>query len=422
MSNPQPTRTQAQPTTTPFKFNPFLPEFHADPYPIYARLRREDPIYQTQSFQGKEWLLTRYADVKAVLNDPRFSADDLPRRLTQKSRYLNQPQAFETLTQTIGHWLFFLDPPDHGRLRSLMSKAFSTGEVEQLRPHIQNCVTQLLDRVANQQSMDVMADLACPLPAMVSAHLLGVTTTDRAQLTQWAKELFRVFDQPLSLEDYHHLNQVARDFKTFFEQLIAARAQDPGPDLLSRLIMARDQGDRLNQTELLAVCAMIFSVGQETTENFIGNSVLALLRHPDQLHYLRQHPESLPQALEELLRYDSPVQIIARVAQADIELDGKTLQPGGRVHLCLGAANRDPDQFPQPDQLDLTRQGTTPMPFGAGIHYCLGAALARLEGQIALATLLQRFPDLQLTPEPLVWRQNLVLRGLRSLPIRWMPS
>jgi pimeloyl-[acyl-carrier protein] synthase len=406
----------SKPEATVFKFNPFLPEFRINPYPIYHRLRAEVPLYQTQSFQGEEWLLTRYADVKAVLNDPRFYADDLPRRLTKKSLFLKQSDAFAALNQAISPWLFFLDPPDHTRLRSLVSKSFSTGELERLRAPIQHIVDGLLDQRQNADTLDIIAELASPLPAMVSALMLGVPQSDRPQLIQWSYQLFRVFDQPMSLEDYESLNQTSIEFRDYLSTLIVERQRQPQDDLMSLLAIAV-QDQKLSSDEAIGFCAMLFSVGQETTENFIGNSILALLRHPEQLGQLQQNPDLLPSAMEELLRYDSPVQIVARTVKEDTTFKGKTLKAGGRVHLCLGAANRDPAAFPNPDQLDLTRRDSSPIPFGAGIHYCLGSVLARMEGQIAIRTLLQRYAQIRLTEESLHWRKNLVLRGLVSLPV-----
>ncbi|WP_404788821.1 cytochrome P450 [Altericista sp. CCNU0014] len=416
--DPPPTPRQSEARV--FRFNPFLPEFHIDPYPIYRRLRTEVPLYQTQSFQGEEWLLTRYADVKAVLNDPRFHADDLPRRLEKKSLFLKQPDAFAALNQTISPWLFFLDPPDHTRLRSLVGRAFSVGELERLRPQIQCIVDELLKQRRDDQTLDIMAELAAPLPATVSALMLGVPNSDRPQLIHWSYQLFRVFDQPLSLEDYKSLDRTAVEFQAYLCTLLEERRRQPQDDLMSLLAAAVGES-KLSFDEAIGFCAMLFSVGQETTENSIGNSVLALLRHPDQLDRLQQNPDLSSSAIEELLRYDSPVQIVARTVKEDVDFRGKTLKAGGRVHLCLGAANRDPDAFPNPDLLDLSRRGTSPIPFGAGIHYCLGSVLARMEGQIAINTLLQQYAQIHLADESLQWRKNLVLRGLVALRIATTP-
>ena len=403
-----------------FQFNPFDPEFHADPYPTYHRLRDWEPIHRIKSFTGgDEWLLTRFADVKAVLNDSRFGIDDLPKRLKDKSFYLKQQGDFNTLTQTISGWLFFLDPPDHTRLRGLLSKAFSANMLESMRPQIQKIVDGLLGKVQEAGSMDVIADLACPLPAIVTASILGVPTEQHSELTQWAHDLFYVFDQPISLKDYEYLNKVALEFREYFSSLIAAREKKPKQDLLSDLIAAKNQGGFLSESELLAICAMLFSVGQETTENLIGNGVQALLHHPQQMQKLKVEPTIISSAIEELLRYDSPVQLVSRLAIEDVEIGGETIPVGGRVDLCLGAANRDPAQFPDPDRLDLTRQHYS-LPFGGGIHYCLGAVLARIQGQIAINALVQRW-DLKLNTNKLEWRKNRLLRGLKALPVTFMP-
>lgn len=404
------------------KFNPLLPEFCANPYPVYHHLRSEDPVHQTKSFMSNEWLLTRYDDVKLVLNDPRFYVDDLPERLKHKSFYLRQQGDFNVLTQTISKWLFFLNPPDHTQLRGLVSKAFAPGEVECMRPYIQEIVDELIGKVQDAGVMDIISNLASPLPAIVTAKILGVPTEERTKLTQWAYELFRVFDQPMSLEGYEHLNRVALEFREYFHDLVVEREKKPKEDLISNLIAARDQGGKLSEEELLAFCAMLFSVGQETTENFIGNAMLALLHHPDQMEKLKREPTIIQTAVGELLRYDSPVQLIARVSIADVSIGDKMIRAGERVHLSLGAANRDPAQFPNPDQLDITRRDNRNLPFGSGIHYCLGAALARVQGQIAINTLVQRLPNLKIHTDTIEWRKNIVLRGVKALPVTFTPS
>jgi pimeloyl-[acyl-carrier protein] synthase len=405
----------------PLKFNPFDAEFRANPYPIYHRFRSESPIHRISNFTGNEWLLTSYAYVKAVLNDLRFCADDLPDRLKQKSFYLKQEGEFETLRQTISSWLFFLNPPHHSTLRGVVGKAFSPGVVENMRPQVQKIVDELIDSVQEDGVMDIIHDLACPLPATVTAMMLGMPIEERDKLAQWAHDLFRVFDQPLSLEVYKHLNQVSLEFKEFISELIKEREKSPKEDLLSHLIAAKKQGGKLNDEELMGFCAMLFSVGQETTENFIGNSMLALLRHPDQLQRLKQEPTIINSAVEELLRYDSPVQLVARVATEDVEIGGKTIKAGDRVHLSLGAANRDPAEFAEPDCIQLNRKHNS-IPFGSGIHYCLGGALARLQGQVAIGTLIRRFPELKLNTDKLEWRSNIVLRGLKTLPVAFKLS
>jgi pimeloyl-[acyl-carrier protein] synthase len=411
-------------------FNPFSPAFQADPYPIYQQLRQIDPVHRVKGFRFDQWFLTRYADVYEVLNDSRVTVDDLPVRLAEKGLHLRQTEAmksessepFQTLTQTIGHWLFFVEPPDHTRLRSLVSKTFAATRIEQLRPLIQQQVDQLLDRVQPQGQMDIMLDLAAPLPAAVSAAILGVPECDRPQLTQWSYDLFHVFDQPLSLQDYQRIDQIAAKFQQYFTELVQTLRQHPQDNLICKLIEA-SQEQKLTDAELIAFLSMLFSVGQETTENLIGNGILALLQHPECWQMIQENLQRsevdtlIAKVIEELLRFDSPVQIISRTATASVALREHEIQVGDKVHLLLGAANRDPAQFTDPDRLDFGRSPTSRLPFGSGIHYCLGAELARLQGQIVVRAIATRFPKLQLITDGLTRRKSVVLRGLKHLPV-----
>ncbi|MEM9275440.1 MAG: cytochrome P450 [Cyanobacteria bacterium P01_F01_bin.143] len=396
------------------KFNPFSAEFRANPYPTYDRLRVEDPIHW--SFL-KAWVVTRHRDVKQILSDRRFIADDLPERLNQKKLYLQDGEDFNLLKQTISKWLFFVEPPLHNRLREIMTKAFSVSTIEKMRPRVTEIVDELINDAREVGEMDIIAGMAAPLPALVTAKMLGIPDQDRLLITQWAYDLFRVFDQPLSLQDYADLNLVAGECREYFLELINHRKNNLQSDLLSNLIIASEETGKLDLDEVLGLCAMLFSVGQETTENLIGNGMLALLQHPEQMAKLQQDPTLIKNAVEELLRYDSPVQIVARDATEDIEIDGNLIHAGESVVLCLGAANRDPEQFRDPDILDITRKINRNLPFGGGIHYCLGSALARLEGQIAINAIVQQLPELTLATNSLTRRKNIVLRGLQSLPV-----
>jgi pimeloyl-[acyl-carrier protein] synthase len=397
------------------EFNPFSPAFQDDPYPIYQNLRSLDPVHQVKGFKFNQWFLSRYADVFEVLNDARFRVDDLPDRLAEKALHLQQQGDFEPLIETVSHWLFFVEPPDHTRLRSLVQKAFSGMKVELLRPRVEAIVQQLLDRVDGCE-MDVMMALAAPLPALVSSEILGIPTSDRVMLTEWAYTLFHVFDQPLSLQDYQRIDQVALQFKEYFGGLITDLRKHPQDNLISQLIQLCDREGKLSEVELLGFLGMLFSVGQETTENLIGNGIFALLNHPQELESLKQNPLLMSRALEELLRYDSPVQMISRTAIEPVKIAGKTIQPGDKVNLLLGAANRDPEKFPEPDRLNWNRKESSRLPFGSGIHYCLGAELARLQGQVALSQLIQRFPQLRQAGKA-ERRKNIVLRGFKVLPV-----
>lgn len=409
-----PGKTKKTGAAKTFVFNPFLPEVHADPYPTYHRLRSLEPIHR--SFLGA-WILTRYADVKAVLRDPRFSVDKLAGHLKDKGSYLKQQRDLNTVALFTSKWLIFLEPPDHTRLRKLVSKAFSPGVVERLRPYIQDIVDELIDKVQDKRGMDIISDLASPLPVTVIAKMLGVPESDRSALHQWSNDLSRILDPLLPLETYEHLNQVVVEFTEYFRGLFAERRKRPKEDLISALIAAREQGDKLSEDELLSTCMLLFFAGEETTVDTIGNGILALLRHPDQMEKLKREPAIIQTAVEELLRYDSPVQHTQRIATENVEIGGKTIEAGDKVVVCLGAANRDPAQFSDPDRLDLTRRENCHLAFADGIHSCLGAALARLNSQIAINTLVQRLPDIKLQKDTLEWRKNIVIRGLKALPV-----
>jgi cytochrome P450 len=413
-----PSKTRQPETAKVFKFNPFLAEFQRDPYPTYHRLRIEDPVHR--SFDT--WVLTRYADVKSVLRDPRFGADQVPKRIKNKSHYFEEQQRYlKTLVQMSGKFFFYLDPPDHTRLRGLVSKAFSAKVVEHMRPQIHEIVDESINKVRDTGVMDIVVDLSCPLPVIVIARMLGVPVEDSSKLGQWSNEMSRIIDPLMSLEDYDQLNQVAVEFTDYFRDLIVERRKTPKEDLISALIAARDQGDKLSEDELLSVCMVLFVTGEETTVHTIGNGMLALLRHPDQMELLRRNPIIIQSAVEEILRYDSPVQQTARIAMEDVEIGGKTIRAGENVLVSFGAANRDPAQFSKPDQLNLIRDENHHLAFGDSIHYCLGAALARLQGQIAINTLMQRLPDLKLNTDKLEWRKNINIRGLKSLPVSFTP-
>jgi cytochrome P450 len=290
-----------------------------------------------------------------------------------------------------------------------------------MRPQIHEIVDESINKVRDTGVMDIVVDLSCPLPVIVIARMLGVPAEDSSKLGQWSNEMSRIIDPLMSLEDYDQLNQVAVEFTDYFRDLIVERRKTPKEDLISALIAARDQGDKLSEDELLSVCMVLFVTGEETTVHTIGNGMLALLRHPDQMELLRRNPIIIQSAVEEILRYDSPVQQTARIAMEDVEIGGKTIRAGENVLVSFGAANRDPAQFSKPDQLNLIRDENHHLAFGDSIHYCLGAALARLQGQIAINTLMQRLPDLKLNTDKLEWRKNINIRGLKSLPVSFTP-
>jgi len=397
--------------TDAVEFNPFLPEFIADPYASYRRLREKDPVHRS-AFGF--WVLTRYDDVVTLLRDPRFGRDRYQPLL--RARFGGDTSG------GISGSMLFRDPPDHTRLRGLVNKAFTPRVVETMRPHIQRIVDDLLDAVRQARAMDVIADLAYPLPVIVICEMLGVPVADRGEFRQWSLDIGRSLDAIATPSDpavIERGNVARRALTDYFRTLVAERRARPRADLLSALIAAEDAGERLSEGELLATCVLLFVAGHETTVNLIGNGLLALLRHPDALRALRDDPSLLGSAVEELLRYDGPVQRTGRIANADTEIDGRKIDEGTLVLGLIGAANRDPAHFPEPDRLDLGRADNRHLAFGWGIHFCLGAPLARVEGQIALGTLTRRLRGLTFTGSAPEWRASATLRGLHRLPVAW---
>ena len=389
-------------------FNPMDPEFIADPYPTYHRLRAEDPVHHSPlGF----WVLTRYEDVVAALRDPRLVKEPIAAFVAAR---------FGAAMPAMGLSMLDRDPPDHTRLRSLVNKAFTPRVVEALRPHIQKIVDGLLARVEGAGTMDLIEEFAYPLPVTVICQMLGVPVEDRERFKQWGLDIARGLDAILLPPDSDVARRSAaarRALAEYFRALIAERRAAPRGDMLSDLIAAEEAGDKLSEDELLATCILLLVAGHETTVNLIGNGTLALLRHPAQLRRLRENPGLIGSAVEELLRYDGPVQRTARIPSADVTFDGLTIGKGEMVMPFIGAADRDPAQFPDPDRLDITRTDNRHIAFGWGIHFCLGAPLARVEGQIAISTLVQRLPKLALATDRPEYRQSLTLRGLTTLPV-----
>ena len=397
-------------TTVDELFNPLLPDFQSDPYPFYHRLRSEDPVHQTRA---GFWVVTRYDDVVTVLRDAHFGREGFEHILT--AVYGPTPDE-----ERVPRPMVFRDPPAHTRLRGLVSKAFTPRVVESMRQHIQEIVDRLLDHVQSAKEMDVISDLAYPLPVTVICEMLGVPAADHATIRQWSSDITRSLDA-LGLSSDRDIVKRGRAGRRalgeYFRSLLPNRREHPQADLLSSLIAAEERGDKLSEDELLATCVLLFIAGHETTVNLIGNGLLALLRHPDQLNMLREDPLLIASTVEELLRYDSPVQRTVRLANADVAIGGKTIPNGSLVIATIGAANRDPTHFAQPDSLDITRSDNDHIAFGFGIHSCLGAPLGRIEGQIALGTLLRRMPQLRLSSATPAWRESSTLRGLKALPV-----
>jgi cytochrome P450 len=390
------------------RFNPMDPAFVADPYPTYRRLRAEDPVHQSPlGF----WVLTRYEDVVAALRDPRLAKEAIPAFVAAR---FGLPVAGPGLS------MLDRDPPDHTRLRGLVSKAFTPRVVDVLRPHIQQIVDGLLDRVENQGGMDLVEDFAYPLPVTVICEMLGVPVEDRERFKIWGLDIARGLDAiwlPPDSDVAKRSLAARHELADYFRHLIARRRAQPRADMLSGLIAAEEAGDKLNEEDLLATCILLLVAGHETTVNLIGNGMLALLRHPGQLHRLQEDPGLMVTAVEELLRYDGPVQRTARIPSEDVTIGGLLIPKGELVMPFIGAADRDPAQFRDPERLDITRTDNRHIAFGWGIHFCLGAPLARIEGQIAIGTIVRRLPNLRLATEAPAFRQSLTLRGLSTLPV-----
>jgi cytochrome P450 len=396
--------------------SPFPADVLADPYPFYRRLRTEDPVHWHEPWQA--WVLTRYDDVIATWRDGRLAYGD------RVARYLGQlPEAvrdeLEPLSRLFSSTMAFMDPPRHTRLRGLVGKVFSGRVAESLRPRVQAIVDERLDQVQDAGQMDAIGDLAYPLPAIVIAEMLGVPAGDRDQFKRSADAIVSFLGTGRAVAE--NAERAQRSYLELADgllrPLIAERRRAPRADLISALVAAEEQGDALDEEELIAMCVSFLTAGHETTTNLIGNGLLALLRNPDQLGRLRDDPGLIPTAVEELLRYDSPVQRQWRLATEELEVGGRRIAEGQLVYQIVGAANRDPAQFPEPERLDLGRAVNRHVAFGYGIHFCLGAPLARVEGQVTFETLLRRLPRLELASDRLEWQPNMAFRALRALPV-----
>jgi cytochrome P450 len=393
------------------------PEFRDDPYVFYRTLRESTPRLRTDFGL---WFLTTHADASAVLRDPRNSSDE--RHAILYEQFLEQAHA-EGRESTVDTFqtMLFMDPPDHTRLRGLVQTAFTPRMVEQIRPRAQQLVDELIDAVVERgNEMDVIDDVAYPLPVTIICELLGVPVADHERFADWSRTLSRAIDpspiRPLELE--REIEAAALAFGAYFTALVEDRRTSLSDDLLSGLITAEAEGDRLTEEELFGTALLLLIAGHETTVNLIGNGTLALLQHGDQFERLRDEPDIGRFAVEEALRYDAPVQMTQRVPLEPCTLsNGDVVQPGEQMIVMLAAANRDPDAFPDPDRFDVGRaDARRHLSFGGGIHHCLGAALARVEGEVALTTLVRRLPRMELAGEP-ERRPNFTLRGLAHLPV-----
>lgn len=401
-----------------FVFDLGNPAVNADPFPAFARLREEDPVHWSPAM--KAWIVTRYDDVKRVaLDNSAISADRLtPFFAAQPARQ----GRVEHLMRYLNHWMVFKDPPDHTRLRRLFNKVFTPSAVEALRPNVEEIVALLLDgmaaRAAKGEPIDWIADFAYPLPATVIMDLLGVPRDDLRRVKVWSDDIaLFIGTAQVAGDKYARAEAGARAMSDYFRTLVDRRAAVPEEDMISRLVLARDEREALSADEVIGTCILLLFAGHETTTNLIGNGILYNLRHRDQWERLRASPSLIESAVEEWLRYDGPTGALARVVARDHELGGKRLKAGERVFAFANAANRDPAQFAGAERFDIGRSPNPHLTFGHGIHFCLGAPLARLEAQIAARQLIGRFPALRLATDRLDWHDSLILRGVRALPV-----
>ncbi len=395
----------------------FSPAFKRDPFPTFAHMRQHAPVYRHVAPNGIAiWYITRYEDVAAVLKDERFVKNIF--NALPASHWPHAPHA-HNLLQLINRNMLFADPPDHTRLRALVSQAFTPRRVEQMTPRVQAIADALLDKVADQRQMELIEAYAFPLPLSVITQLLGIPTADQEQMRFWSQAIIAAGSHGIS---YSQRKQRIKALVDYLSGLFAARRAQPQDDLITALVQAEQAGDRLTEMELSSMVVLLLVTGHETTVNLIGNGVYTLLTHPAQRALVQANPAIMETAIDELLRFDGPVETsTTRWAREDVLFQGHPIQRGDVVRVVLASANRDPTQFEQPDMCDIQRADNRHLAFGLGIHYCLGAPLARLEGQIALQTLFRRFPDIRLQAHAnnLTWRSGVLFRGLKRLPLAW---
>ena len=399
-------------------FNPFSPDFLRDPYPAFRKLRATAPIHRTEiGF----WVASRYEDVMLILRDKRFGKNYVAR--TEK---VHGPNIWEQpVYAAMRHWMLVMDPPDHGRLRGLVARAFAPRHLTALRPRIQQLVGDSLDKIqVNSQGhgeMDFISEFAHPLPVHVICDMLGIPQDERRQFFEGSRISGRLIDPtPMTPDELKEINAGHLKQAAYFRILFEKRRKHPGDDITTELLQAAEDGDKLSDDELTANIMLLFGAGHETTVNLLGNGLLALLSYRDEWEKLKANPSLVAGAVEEMLRFDSSVQMTGRTAMEDVEINGVTVPAGEPILNLLGAANRDPDRYDGAEEFKVDRKDVRPTSFGGGIHHCIGAPLARLEAEIAFTTLIKRLPDLRLAkPDDPDWRLTFTLRGLTTLPVAW---
>lgn len=394
------------------QFDPLSPEFKRNPYPTYATLREEAPIFFDDNMRF--WFVSRHEDVSAILRDRRFGRTIEHIMTREEAGLPPRNPAYASFHKLGAHSMFDKEPPDHTRLRSLVHKVFTPRRVELLRGKIEGFSNDLIDKAEPNGRMDLLEDFAVPIPVTVIAEMLGIPEADRYHLRPWSNDIVKLYELNHTPEQAQKAIKAAEDFSDYLRNLARQRKRDPQDDLITALATVEEAGDVLTEDELISTCVLLLNAGHEATVNVMGNGMLALFKNPDQLAMLRENPALLPTAVEELMRYDSPLQLFRRWVLEDVTYKGVEFKQGQEIALLFGSANRDPLVFDQPDTLDITRQENPHISFSLGIHYCLGAPLARLELQTSFAALLRRLPNLRLEAEP-EYREGYVIRGLQEL-------
>lgn len=389
----------------------------ADPYPFFDELRANDPVHYSERYRA--WFVSRWDDVFTSLRDPRFSSDRVKAvydtKLTDEQRAERKPM-FDILQ----YWMVFNDPPDHTRLRGLVNRAFTPRAVSDLRPRVEQVVAEQLEEIRGRGSVDLIRDFAFPIPAVVIAEMMGVPADERDLFKGWSDAIMALVFGAAGVAGRREQAQASMmELVAYLQDLVTHFRAHPAENLIGDLIGAQEADDRLSDEEIVSTCTLVLFGGHETTTNLIGNGTRALLHHPDQLERLRNDPELIGTAIEELLRYDGPSKMEVRRAIDDIELRGKTIREGDQIYFVQSAANRDPEQFDGPNSLDIGRTPNRHCGFGFGIHYCMGAPIARLEGSIAIDALVRALPGLRIGDEPEAWHPTLISRGMQSFPVSW---
>lgn len=394
--------------------NPFLPEHRADPYATWNRLREETPIFYSRIFGA--WFVTRYEDCLELLSSSKASADRRDLALMKWVLWTNrnEPEFSGFLQRS----LLMLEGADHRRLRGLVSKAFTPRRVAALRPRLEALADETLERLASRGEVELVHEFAYPFPVTAIAELLGVPVEDHERFHAWTSDLVQILDPFQGQGGAEPMRRATRELYAYFRSLLEARRREPRDDLMTAMLHAEEDGQKLDENDLLALCVLLLAAGHETTANLIGNSVVTLLRHPGERKRLHDDPTLLPTAVNELLRFESPIQLTDRAIVEDFELGGRVFKKGQLVGIGIAAANRDPRQFEDPDRLDLGRDPNAHVALGHGSHFCLGSQLAKLETEVALGALLRRYPDFRGSSDPPSWRRSMLLRGPATLPIK----